>query len=454
MIFKSSSKKRPLHQEKIFMQKRSMPRSVAQALWLSSSLLFIISTAFLSTINVSAHATTSTVAHLQTTCPAPGTARAAIMPPITLGTHINLFYIFNDVPPNTSTTFGRLMRYDVTTGRRSEIINSGLSLQSAQVSANGQWILFLTTPDPRGDPNHSALLQLVLSDGQDLQTLYCAPTGTNISNIQWASDQRLVAFAFSKQSGGSGITLLNIRNGSLQTDLLNPRSGALYRPLTWLDTTRLYVLDPEIDAPSSNLFILDTRLGPNQNTTRLHHVFTPTNSFCWDADSSYDARSLFTTSCTSAFNTTGPGVTGSHGPSAIAVRPATGGTAHTIFTSSTLAITAIRAINPTTLLVLVQNYSSVKHVDTSKNGLWELYTNGTGFTRLTSDPNALQAFSPFTQFPWSNVSRDGQRFALQVNDGSHNNTSVLIGSLRGGAPITVATTRGASNAELVGWTAV
>lgn len=433
------------------MQKRSLPRSVACALWLSSSLLFIISTAFLYTINVYAHTETPKATHLQTTCPASGTARAAVMPATTLGTHANLVYIFNDVPPNTSTAFGRLIRYDVTTGHRTEIINSGLSLQSAQISADGEWILFLTTPDPRGDPNHSSLLQLVRIDGKDLQTLYCIPSGTNISNIQWASDQRLVAFSFSKQGGGSGITFLNVRTGNLQTDLFSQRSGAPYRPLTWLDTTRLYVLDPEIDAPSGNLFILDTRLGANQNTSMLHHVFTPSNSFCWDADSSYDARSLFTTGCTSELNTTGPGVTGSHGPSTITVRPAMGGNAHNIFTSNTLAITAIRAINPTTLLVLVQNNSSVRHVDTSKNGLWELHTNGTGFTRLTSDPNALQAFSPFTQFPWSNVSRDGQRFALQVNDASHNITSILAGSFRGGTPITAATAKGASNVELVGF---
>ena len=434
------------------MYKRSMSRSVACALWLSSSLMFIISTAFFYTINVSAHTVAATTA--QTSCPAPGRARAAIMPATTLGSHANLVYIFNDVPPNTSTAFGRLIRYDVTTGRRTEIVNSGLSLQSAQVSADGQWILFLTTPDPRGDPNHSSLLQLVRIDGQDLQTLYCVPTGTNISNIQWATDQRLVAFSFSKQGGGSGIMFLNVRNGSLQTDLFNQRSGAPYRPLTWLDTTRLYVLDPEIDAPSGNLLILDTRLGPNQNATMLHHVFSPSNIFCWDADSSYDARSLFTTGCTSDFSTSRPGVTGAHGPSTITVHPATGGTTHNIFTSSTLAITAIRAINQTTLLVMIENYSSVRHVDTSKNGLWELHTNGTGFTRLTSDPNMLQAFSPFTQFPWSNVSRNGQRFALQVTDGTHNSTSVLLSSFRGGAPITVATAHGASNVELVGWTSL
>lgn len=433
------------------MQKRSMARGVACALWLSSSLMFILFTAF-STTGASAHSTTSTATQLQTSCPATGTARAAVMPSIKLGTHTNLIYIFNDVPSQTSTSYGRLIRYDVTTGRRTEITNSGLALQSAQVSADGEWILFLTTPDPRGDPNHSALLQLVRIDGQDLQTLYCTPTGTNINNLQWATNNRLLAFSFSKQGGGSGITFLNVPTGGLQTDLFNVRSGAPYRPLTWLDTARLYVLDPEIDGPSTSLFILDTRLGSNQTVAMLRRVFVAPNSFCWDADSSYDSRSLFATGCTSIFNPTGPGVVGSRGPSTITTLPSTGGTAHSIFTSPTLAITAIRAISPTTLLVLVQNQSLISHVDTSKDGLWEIHTNGTGLTRLTSDPNVLQTFAPFTQFPWSNVARDGQRFALQANDGTHTSTSVLLGSFRGGVPLTVATAKGASNVELVGWT--
>ena len=209
--------------------------------------------------------------------------------------------------------------------------------------------------------------------------------------------------------------------------------------------------NPLVDGPASELFILDTQLGPNQKTSMLQPVFNPSNRFCWNADSSYDALSLFTTTCTSKF-TSGPGPSGSQGPSSIAVRSSAGGAAHNIFTSKTLAITAIRAINPTTLLVLVQNHSFVTHVDTSKDGLWEIHTNGTSFTRLTSDPNVSQAFSPFTQFPWSNVSRDSQHFALQVNDSTHGSTSVLLGSFRSGAPITVATAGGASSVELVGWT--
>jgi len=56
--------------------------------------------------------------------------------------------------------------------------SSGLRIEQAQVSQDGQWVLFLSIPDPRGDSQHSAMLQLVRLDGQGLQTLYCFPTDT------------------------------------------------------------------------------------------------------------------------------------------------------------------------------------------------------------------------------------------------------------------------------------
>src|SRR5438067_3252684 len=109
----------------------------------------------------------------KTSCPADGTARAAVMRPLRLGKHGNVVYIYNEIPLNTSTAFGHLKRYDVVTGQKTELVTSGIAIQSAQVSADGQWVLFLSTPDPRIDPQHSALLQLVRMDGQGLQTLYC-----------------------------------------------------------------------------------------------------------------------------------------------------------------------------------------------------------------------------------------------------------------------------------------
>src|SRR5579859_6538998 len=55
---------------------------------------------------------TAPVPPTQTSCPAAGTARAAVMPPLTLGNHPNLVYVVNEYQGHTP-TFGTLKRYDV-----------------------------------------------------------------------------------------------------------------------------------------------------------------------------------------------------------------------------------------------------------------------------------------------------------------------------------------------------
>ena len=130
----------------------------------------------------------------QTACPATGTARAAVMRPLVLGHDQDLVYIYNEVPRNTSTAVGHLRRYDATTGQKTDIVSSGIRIDQAQVSADGQWVLFLSIPDPRGDNQHSAMLQLVRMDGQGLQTLYCFPnatySGQNTSRLDFAPVER------------------------------------------------------------------------------------------------------------------------------------------------------------------------------------------------------------------------------------------------------------------------
>ncbi|HET8840871.1 MAG TPA: hypothetical protein VFN35_05355, partial [Ktedonobacteraceae bacterium] len=182
----------------------------------------------------------------QTSCPADNTARAAILRPLALGAHQNLVYVYNEVPPNTSTSFGHLRRYDATTGQKIDIVTSGLRIDSAQLSANGQWVLFLSIPDPRTDPQHSAMLQLVRMDGQGLQTLYCAPALVNgivvdpdsiVGHIQWSTDQQSIVF----DQAATTLRLLNISNGKLTTLLSSAQSRHFYTPITWLDTHQLFL---------------------------------------------------------------------------------------------------------------------------------------------------------------------------------------------------------------------
>ena len=404
--------------------------------------------------------TTAPVPPTLTSCPATGTARAAIMPTLALGNHQNIVYIVNEFQAQTP-TFGTLKRLDIKTGAKTEIVKiASTSISDAQVSADGQWILFVSVT------THQDKLQLVRMDGQGLQTLYCASPASNganpasaLNNIEWSTNQQLTAFN-SYTGAGSYLYLLNMRNGTLQTEL-STISSVIDTPLTWLDNTRLYVNGPEVDAPPQAIYILDTTKGAHQNPINLQKVFDassvagPTN-FCWNADSNFNGTNMFTSQCTTTPNPNGPGIGSQIGPSSINIQPATGGAAQKIFTSQTMAITAVRSINQNTLLLLINNNGSGTNVDTSQNGLWKVNTNGSGLTRLTTSgagvSGGLTLLCQFTQYPWSNVSRDGSMFALQQNTANGQTQSLLFGSLSGGTSTTFASIADGTQLSIVGWT--
>lgn len=401
----------------------------------------------------------------QTSCPAAGTARAAVMTPLALGHHQNVVYIVNESASGGTgqPTFGTLKRYDVTTSHKTEIIKMAhVSISEAQISADGQWLLFvtITTTQPK--------LQLIRMDGQELQTLYCAKSANfpGLYDVQWASDLKLAVF---KSQGG--LYLLNLKSGKLQLEFKDVDSGPPFHsligvnPLTWLDTARLYVIptDSLLPTDTTTLDVLDTRRGPNQQKSDLKMVFqwkpiTPSSSFpCWNADSSYDGSTLFTSECnglvTPNCSLGGCTLGTREGPSDISVEAATGGKAHTIFTSSKLGIASVRSISSRTLLLLVENFSRNHTVDKSQNGLWKINTDGSGLKRLTSE-NAGQGstLNQYNQYPWSNVSRDGKLYVLQTTNQSFPTTyTLLFGSLSGGTPTIFASISGTQLA-IVGWT--
>src|SRR5712692_3451619 len=126
----------------------------------------------------------------QTSCPAVGTARAAVMTPFTLGSHQSIVYIVNEFQGHNP-TFGTLKSYDVTTGNKTEIIKlANATIADAQISADGQWMAFSVAV------GSTEKLQLVRMDGQELQTLYCGNVdGTHFFyDLQWSANQQLVAF--------------------------------------------------------------------------------------------------------------------------------------------------------------------------------------------------------------------------------------------------------------------
>ena len=362
------------------------------------------------------------------------------MPTLALGSHQNIVYIVNEYQGHTP-TFGTLKRYDVSTGAKTEVIKiPNVTINVAQVSADGQWLVFVSAA------NGQSKLQLIRMDGGGLQTLYC---GKNVYELQWAVNQKLVAF-----EDGSDIYLLNVINGSLQRVFhpVNLGAGGLagYHVESWLDSTHLYLLTQPLDQPADTLSILDITRGSDQDSNNLLKVLHVTQyAFCWQNASSFDATSLYISQCTGG-DPRG-GIT--QGPSSIVVEPTTGGTARTIYSTSTLAITNIRSITNTELFYITGNTSG----DKSQNGLWKINANGTGNTFLTStggngtDPTL--GLNHYTQYPWSNFSRDGSMYSLEevtVQNGNVIN-SLLIGSLNGGNPTSFASISG-TELEIVGWT--
>lgn len=384
--------------------------------------------------HASASGTRSSASHsthpaISTTCPAPGTARAASLPSMTLGTHPTIVYIVNEGSPTP--TFGTLKRYDVSTGIKVEIVKlASTSISEAQISANGQWVLFVA------HVSGQVKLQLIRMDGQFLQTLYCG----NPAEVQWSTNQQLVVFA-----DGPSIYLLNVTNGVLQVELTSSINPTIH-PRTWLDNTRVYVTLQLVDGPPESLAILDTSKGPNQQVQNLQVAFDASTStpFCWDFDSSFDGNRLYTSQC-SATSSGGPGANIFGGPSVISVRPPAGFAYSYLYVNQGQAFTAVRAVTSNTLLFTVGNTPG----NTGQNGLWKVGTNGSNPLHLAPSGE----FNQFTQFPWSNVSRDGSKYALQIVSTTTSSSTYTLeyGSLSGGSPVVFASI---TNVQLatVGWT--
>ena len=394
---------------------------------------------------------------VQTSCPPAGQARAAVMPTLALGTHQNVVYLVREFGATRADT---LKRYDVATGQKTEVLKLFSTIISLpQVSADGQWILFVN------GQNQQAKLQLVRMDGRFLQTLYCGP----VTNLLWTTNQQLIIFN-STVNKQDGTFLLHTRTGKLELELKPLNSGpplnidSVAQPLTWLDNTRLYVRFANFPiAPIDRLAILDTGRGPNQSFSNLIPVFqdrfaTGGSYPCWDADSSFDTTTLFTSQCKGlpAPNCSGSCVLGTReGPSVIKAEPARGGIQRTILSNAKLGIATVRSVTTNLLLLLVENFSHNHSVDKSQNGIWEVQNNGSGLKRLTTEAaNSTTTLCPYTQNPWSNVSRDGRMYVFATfSVGNFPVTNTLAyASLNGGPSHVFASIADGTQLSIIGWT--
>ena len=383
--------------------------------------------------------TTAPMPTTQTACPTAGTARAAVFAPLVAGSHQNIVYLFNQGGTSGS---AEIKRYDASTGKKVIIVNfPNINIGDAQISPDGQWILFTAPASPA-----SVALQLVRMDGQGLQTLYCTE---NLGGIEWSPDQKTVVFKDADQIGGGKVDLLDLATGHLQVELVEPTTGISASPATWLDETHIYMTSfvRNSAAPPQSLYVLDTAKGAHQQVSDLIKVFAY-SGYCLSFDNSVDHAQLFVSTCQAMFGDGGNG--SQQGPGTIMAEPALGGPQTTVYSTPTLAITTVRVISRTTMLLLIQNLSG----DTSHNGLWKMNLDGTGLTHLTTEgAGQMSSLNGSSQFPWSNVSRDGRMYALGIGSNNGTMAALLIGSLGGTSPSTFATvSRTVGNVAIVGWT--
>ncbi|MEO8971904.1 MAG: protein kinase, partial [Ktedonobacteraceae bacterium] len=355
---------------------------------------------------------TNTAGQMYTTCPSAGTARAAVMPTYTPGNHPNIIYVVNEGTINAP-TYGTVKRHDIITGNSTEIIKTpNTRIVEAQVSYNGQWVLYNAIIAGQDE------LRLIRVDGQDAQTLLCAPAGQNVFSSQWSANEQFVIFDQGTQTGVPAAYLLDLTNGSLQKELI-PAGNQGYLPRTWLDHTHVVLTGfvPSSAATPQGLYLLNISNGANQPDSSLQQIASTTS--CWNFDTGFDTSTIFTSQCT------GDPVFHS-GTSTVVKQSINGGPSTTIYSDPNVAVTTIRDITPTKLLLLVENAGPSNSTDTSQNGLWIINTDGTNLTRLTTDTDNSQALCPFSQYFWSNVTHDGSMYALQGFNPNTNEYKLLF----------------------------
>ncbi|HXZ06296.1 MAG TPA: protein kinase, partial [Ktedonobacteraceae bacterium] len=194
------------------------------------------------------------------TCPTDGTARSFVSAPLVLGQHPTIVYIVNESNAN-GPTFGTVKIYDTNNGNKVEINKTANTrIADAQLSQDGQWVLFTAYVAGQSE------IRVVRMDGQGLQTLFCAPSNAHITGAQWSFNQKLLVFDVEQDTGGTTIYLLNMTNGSLQSELVSTAPGFAYLPRTWLDNQRVLLVGFTQNAsdPPQNVYILDTTKGANQ----------------------------------------------------------------------------------------------------------------------------------------------------------------------------------------------
>ena len=369
----------------------------------------------------------------QTSCPTTGQARAAVMLHSKSGRRQNLVYTYN------SKDAGQLLRYDVGNGQTTMIASiNNATISNAQLSADGQFVLFASQVADR------LAIQLVRVDGQELQTLYCAPENgaaiNFIDNLLWSHDQQSIVFREPDPTHAPVapiIKLLRVKSGQVETVLV-PEAHTGYIPRAWLDNTRVYLqgYSTNVGEAPQDVYLLDTRNGTTKRVASIQ-------GYEWDLCPTTKGNELLLSQSASIPQEDEP-----LPPGLISAQPATGGRIHVVYASHVHAVTQVRSISAQTILFV----QGGRFASGEQDGLWKINRDGSGLTLLTKDGKILSD----QHTAWSSVSRNGRLYAVIGYDYTPATgkllTHVLYGALNGGPTTLVATAQTGETSEIVGWT--
>lgn len=390
----------------------------------------------------------------KTDCPSPGTARPAMLPLRDQGSDPGIIYAANTDSPQESDA--SLLRYDVTSGQKDTIVRAAHArITQAQLTADGQWVLFVTETVPASAPYK---IQLVRIDGQDVQTLYCgASSDTTVSNMLLSpyttTDQGSVLFEEATVSAVQAFYQLSLSDGHVRSFPFKHS----YRPIAWASAQTVYVRDLGVRTQLSqpgNVYLLD--LTKNSQPAGANLQFVSDGSSCDDFTSGASGLGLFRSHCQGAgYNPGGSGLMTS-GPSEISSLSQDGGgtfVKNVLFRCDTQAVVALRSIDQNQWLLQVENLDDHRDL----NGLWIANFDGTKLRQLTAGTDFGSSSSiflnTFSQFPWSNVSRNGRLYVFKFGSSqSFGQDALYFGSLDGGTPQQFAAPATNVGLQIAGWT--
>lgn len=355
------------------------------------------------------------------------------------------------VPPNNVVYFensgsrdapgvAKIMRYDPQNQGTLPVMLANLPqiyIVNGTLSQDGQWMIFTVIVQGQYE------LRLIRLDGEWMQTLYCAPGQQPINGLQWSFDATQAIF--NEGSSARPTTyLLDLYHGTIQPELV-PQASFMYTPAFWLNSRDVYITASiNRGIAPQNIYLLHTKNGANQHDGDLNQLYNGSLG-CESFDTSYDVKSIFFSQCTGTLGDNGVG----SGPSTIAQTPSQQyfNTPQTIY-STPNAITMVRSATAKTVVFLVENSGK----DQTQNGLWKVNVDGTNAVQLDADASFGMHLCTFSQFSWSNFSRDGTMFVVSIYDSATNTNHFNFGKLDGSqafAPLDFA--QDESPGE-VGWT--